>query len=143
MSVQPAQVADLGRIRELLRASGLPTEDVDAAGAQAHWVWREAGRVVGAVGLDLLGNDAVLRSLVTDAACRGRGIASGLCEAAEGEARRRGASRVYLLTETAVRFAEGRGYRAVDRSVVPSAVAGHRQFATGCCACAAALAKVL
>lgn len=140
MSVDHARVAEAESIRTLLLSCGLPTEDLDA-GVQAHWVWRDAGRVVGTIGLDLVGAVAVIRSLATDAAFRGAGIATALCEAAEDEARRRGVAAVYLLTESAAGFAERRGYRVIERASVPDSVAQHRQFASGCCQCARTMVK--
>lgn len=55
MSIDVAQLDDLDDIRTLLQSSRLPAEDLDVGGVQAHWVWRNAGRVVGTVGLDVVG----------------------------------------------------------------------------------------
>ena len=143
MSLERARAADLDEIRTLLRSSGLPSEDVDAAGPQAHWVWRSGSRVVGTVGLDVVASGAVLRSLATHPDFRGQGIATALCDAAEAEAVRRGATSVFLLTESAAGFVERRGYRAIERSTVPAPVAAHRQFATAVCQSAMAMAKSL
>jgi amino-acid N-acetyltransferase len=143
MTVEIAQADDLASIRALLRSNGLPTEDLDAGGAQAHWVWRDAAGVVATVGLDVVGTVAVLRSLVTDAAFRGQHLATALCDAAEDEARFRGVTAVYLLTESAADLFERRGYRAVDRATVPNDVGRHRQFASGCCQCARTMVKSL
>lgn len=141
MNIDVAQPTDLVGIRTLLQSSGLPSEDVDASGVQSHWVSRDAGLVVGTIGLDVVGAEAVIRSLVTHSAFRGAGIATALCDAAEEEARRRGVIAVYLLTESASRFAERRGYRTIDRATVPDSVAQHRQFASGCCRCACTMVK--
>ena len=141
MALEVAQAGDLADIRALLRSSRLPAEDLDAGGVHAHWVWREAGRVVGTAGLDVVGTVAVMRSLVTDPEFRGQGIATALCDAAEDEARRRGVTAVYLLTESAAALFERRGYRTVDRATVPDGIARHRQFASGCCQCARAMVK--
>jgi amino-acid N-acetyltransferase len=141
MTLEVARVSDLDNIRALLRSNGLPTEDLDASGVQAHWVWRDAGCVVGTVGLDIVDTAAVIRSLVTDPGFRGRHIATALCDAAEEAARRRGVTAVYLLTESAVGLFERRAYRAINRAAVPDAVARHRQFASGCCQCAHTMMK--
>ena len=138
-----ARLEDAAEIEELLRSVGLPAADVAGDGLFAHWVWRRDGRVVATVGLDIVGSEAVLRSLATHADCRGQRIASALCDAAEEEARRQSVAAVYLLTEAAQRFAEQRGYHIVSRASVPESVASHRQFRTGCCGCAPAMAKRL
>jgi N-acetylglutamate synthase-like GNAT family acetyltransferase len=143
MAVAVADPGDLTNIQELLRSNGLPTEDLDAAGVRTHWVWREAGRVVGTAGLDVVGSFAVFRSLATEEAFRGQGIATALCDAAEEEAHRRGVTALYLLTETAPALFERRGYRTIDRASVPESIACHRQFASGCCQCAVAMVKSL
>ena len=138
-----ARPEDLLAISELLRSNGLPTEDLHAAGVQAHWVCRDADRVVGTVALDIVGTVAVLRSLVTDRAWRGQRIATALCDAAEDEARKRRVTELYLLTETATGLFARRGYQAIDRTAVPGGIAQHRQFASGCCQCAQAMVKSL
>lgn len=143
MMIEVARLADLDNIRTLLQSNGLPADDLDDNGVQSHWVCRDANRVVATVGLDIIGAEAVLRSLVTHSDFRGEGIATALCDTAEGEARRRRVTAVYLLTESAAGFAEGRGYRTVDRATVPESVAQHRQFASGCCQCARAMVKSL
>lgn len=141
MTLEVAQTGDLANIRTLLRANGLPTEGLDAGGVQAHWVWREADRVVATVALDVVGTVAVIRSLATDPTFRGQRIATVLCDAAEDEARRRGVTAVYLLTESAAELFAGRGYRAIDRATVPDGIARHWQFASGCCQCGRTMVK--
>jgi amino-acid N-acetyltransferase len=143
MSVEVARVSDLDDIRSLLRSNGLPTEDLEASGVEAHWVCRDAGRVAGSVGMDVVGTVAVVRSLVTDPEFRGQHVATALCDAVEDHARRRGVTAAYLLTESASGFFERRGYRAVARAAVPDAVSRHRQFASGCCQCASTMMKAL
>lgn len=138
-----ARLEDGEEIEELLRSVGLPADDVAGEGLFAHWVWRRDGRVVATVGLDIVGSEAVLRSLATHADCRGQRIASALCDAAEEEARRQSVAAIYLLTEATQSFAEHRGYHIVARASVPESVASHRQFRTGCCGCASAMAKRL
>ena len=107
-----ARLEDGEEIEELLRSVGLPADDVAGEGLFAHWVWRRDGRVVATVGLDIVGSEAVLRSLATHADCRGQRIASALCDAAEEEARRQSVAAIYLLTEATQSFAEHRGYHA-------------------------------
>jgi amino-acid N-acetyltransferase len=141
MTLHVANADDLPAIRALLLSNGLPIDDVDASPVQAHWVWRNADRVVGTVALDVVGSVAVLRSLVTDPGFRGQRIATALCDAAEDEARQRRVTAVYLLTESAVEVFARRGYRAIDRSTVPDSVAQHRQFGSGCCQCAHTMMK--
>ena len=143
MAIHVAQGVDAEVIRALLRSNGLPTEDFDENGIQSHWVWRDANQVVGTVGLDIIGAESVIRSLVTHPDFRRQGIATALCDVAEGEAARRGVTAVYLLTESAADFVQRRGYHMIDRAKVPDSIARHRQFASGCCKCAAAMVKWL
>ena len=64
-------------IAALLREAELPHEDF--AGHLAHFlVVRQAGEVVGAVGFELHGRDALLRSLVVAPALRGAGLGGRL-----------------------------------------------------------------
>jgi len=126
-----AAPTDAAAIGALLRAADLPAEDF--AGHLAHFlVARRGGAVVGAVGLELHGRDALLRSLVVAPAERGAGLGGRLVDRLAAAARRRGARRFYLLTTTAEAFFAHRGFRRIERDAVPAAIAATQEFHSLC-----------
>ncbi len=137
-AVGPAAPADLPAVRALAGAAALPVDDLGAP-HQVFLVAREAGAVVGCVGLELYGDAALLRSLAVEPARRGTGLGAALHEAAVREARARGVARLWLLTTTAERFFARRGFARVDRASVPAAVAASPEFAALCPASAACM----
>ncbi len=129
--IAPAAPADVPAIGALLRAADLPAEDF--ADHLAHFlVARRGDAVVGAVGFELHGRAALLRSLVVAPALRGSGIGGALVRRLAALARREGVERFYLLTTTAEAFFTRRGFARTARAGVPAAIAGTREFQSLC-----------
>lgn len=133
----------LGEILDLLRASGLPTDDLSEASAADFRVVERDGRVVGCVAVEAYGDAGLLRSLAVAEEARGAGLGGRLVEAAEALARERRLGALYLLTTTAAPFFEARGYVPVNRADVPDAVRRSAEFCSVCPASAACLGKTL
>jgi GNAT superfamily N-acetyltransferase len=98
VAVVAARPAELDAVRALVARSGLPVAGIEACG-DALLVARAGGELVGAVGLELYGAEALLRSLAVDPARRGERLGERLVEAALDLARARGVRRVWLLTD--------------------------------------------
>jgi len=130
-------------VRRQLAAAALPVDDLTPEHLEHFFACgaRNAPRGVG--GVELHGDDALLRSLAVDAPVRGRGCGSALVAALEAHAREQGARRIYLLTTTAPRFFEGLGYRTVARETAPERVRATPEFAALCPASAVCMAKAL
>ena len=99
--------------------------------------------MVGVVGIEPLGDIALLRSLAVLPQWRGRAIAAHLVERCEAQARAQGIEALYLLTTSAADYFLRRAYVLVEREVVPAAIAGHAQFRSLCPASAKCLRKTL
>ena len=140
--ISAAAPADAPAIRALLRAAGLPDEDFADHLAQ-FLVARRTGAVVGAVGCELHGRDALLRSLVVAPAARGAGLGGRLVERLADAAARRGATRFFLLTTPAAEFFTRRGFVKVGRAQVPPAIAATREFDRLCPVSATCLTRVV
>jgi N-acetylglutamate synthase-like GNAT family acetyltransferase len=69
---------------------------------------------------EVRGPDAYLRGVATRDDARGRELGTLVVAAAVGDARRRGASRCWLLTETAEPFFDRLGFRRTDREALPT-----------------------
>ena len=134
---------DIAGLAALLRANGLPTEDLGDPGRLFFRLQGADGAAVGYVGLELHGHNALLRSLVTMAAARGRGHGSALVEHAVREAVGLGVETLYLLTTTAADFFAAHGFERVERSAVPPAILATREFSSLCPASATAMRRRL
>lgn len=141
MHIEAARASDLAGIRWLLEYERLPTSDLNEAALGRFLVCRDDKGVLGAVGLEIFENVALLRSLVVDRDVRGEGLGIRLTAAAEALAQRSGAESVYLLTTTAEEFFRRRGYRIVARSEGPAAIQSTTQFTELCPSSAVLMVK--
>lgn len=140
--VRAATPSDRPRAEELLTEAGLPLEGV-AEHFGTFIVAMQEDRMIGAIGLEIHGEDALLRSAVVARAGRGSGVGSALAEAVITEARRRRLRHLYLLTTSAERFFARFGFAEVPRAEVPAAIRRSPEFAGVCPSTATALALEL
>jgi UDP-N-acetylmuramate: L-alanyl-gamma-D-glutamyl-meso-diaminopimelate ligase len=127
--VIPARRTDMSGVRDLLQRAHLAASDVPDTAFTSFFVVRSEGQVVACVGLEVYGEEAILRSLAVDPEQRGNGFGWMMADTAIEHARWRGVRRIYLLTETASDFfAAKHGFRVVDRSTVSPAVAAASTF---------------
>jgi glycerol 3-phosphatase-2 len=112
---RPARADEIEAIRRLTEAS----PDVPSWGPDGVWVIEDGGLLATATA-EVRGTEAYLRGVTTREDVRGRELGTLVVAAAVGDARRRGASRCFLLTETAERFFDRLGFRRVAREAVPS-----------------------
>lgn len=130
-------------IRQLLTLCGLPHEDITPEHLRHFWVIKEKGEILGTVGLEILGRSALLRSLAVDPRFRSRGLASELTGKAEEAAASRRIEALYLLTMTAERFFEKRGFQKIERTSVPPEILGTAEFKSLCPASSVCMIKKL
>lgn len=138
----PAVPADVPALAALLSAAGLPDRDFEPHLATFQ-VWREGREIRGAVGLEVHGPDALLRSLVVSPGQRGRGAGRILVAAAVELARSRGVRRLFLLTTTAAGFFARLGFTPCARGEVPPAIAATAEFTELCPASSACLTAAI
>ena len=129
--VRSAQPEDLAPATALLSESKLPLDGFADHLANALVATR-ADRVVGVVELEVYERAALLRSLVVSPTERGARLGERLASDALRLARDRGATDVYLLTETAERFFPRFGFAVADRSAAPDALKQSEEFRTAC-----------
>jgi len=131
LSIRPANARDLRSIEALLTSLSLPAAGVREMG-DTLLVAEIDGKLAGTAGLELYGRAGLLRSVATEPAWRGRGIAGSLVERLLAIAWERGLRRVYLLTETAADFFPRFGFRPIARGEVDPAVQGSAEFSSLC-----------
>lgn len=139
----PVQRGDLPHIRQLLDATGLPHADITEAGLASFLCARSGAKLVGIVGLEPLGDEALVRSLAVASTHRGRGVATELLQRIEQVARRRRALRVYALTQTIEGLLLRRGYVRIARETAPQSIRNTTEFRGLCPDTAVLLAKDL
>lgn len=132
--------ADEPSITALLGNCGLPHEDI--SNHLRHFiVAKSSNRIVGVVGLEVLGEFGLLRSLAVVSSYRGKGLAKTLCNKIEGYASSRGIKELYLLTLNAEGFFKKLDYHRVERTEVPEPVQNTQEFSSICPATSACMAK--
>jgi amino-acid N-acetyltransferase len=131
VTIEPAAPGDLPAVLALLTAASLPREGV-ADHFPRFLVARRAGDVVGSIGLEPYGRSALLRSLAVAPQERDRGLGRELTERLLELAAGDGATRIFLLTETAADFFVRLGFRPIAREDVDPAVRASLEFAGIC-----------
>jgi len=143
LMAHPLRDGERGALAAALARAKLPTADIETPG-RLFWRFETDDEVpVGFGGLEVHGEDALLRSLLTLPPVRGRGIGSAMVAALEFEARLHGCANLWLITMDAADFFERLGYARCDRATVPPAIRATEQFATLCPATAEVLVKKL
>jgi amino-acid N-acetyltransferase len=123
---------DLPELSRALQAARLPAEDLLQEG-RLFWRFRDLkGRPCGYAGLEPLGDEALLRSVVVAAERRGQGLGGAIVDRTLREAASLGATRVWLLTDSAPGFFERLGFALAQRSAAPTRVAATREFSSLC-----------
>ena len=132
----------LGPLRDALTLAGLPVDDLTYPGRQ-FFSFSHQGVEVAFAGIEGEGAERLLRSVVVLEGLRGKGTGAAVLAAIEAFAKREGAERLHLLTESAAAFFTGQGYRPGDRSLAPVSISATAQFKTLCPASATYLSKHL
>lgn len=140
--LRAATVADLPAIERLLTDAELPIAGV-ADSLPTFVVAEQTGSLVGAAGLELCGNDALLRSVVVAPAWQSRGLGRALVSHVIAEAETRRLHALYLLTTTAEQFFPAFGFERTTRDAVPADVRATAEFQTACPASATVMQKTL
>lgn len=125
-----------------LTSESLPTADLVAPN-KLFWRLIHSGGVVGYVGLEIHGTDALLRSVVVDRGFKGKGLGRRLVDSAMVEAKARDIDSLWLLTKTAEPFFGHLGWQVRDRADAPADVAQSEEFMGLCPASATCMSLSL
>ena len=140
--LQTAAAEDAESIRILLERAGLPTSDLTSSKPE-FIVAYEDGELVGAGALQRFETIALLRSVAVAPSRRGSGIGRLIVQELERLARAAHVTQLVLLTQTAQRFFEHLGYRAIERQSTPESVRTSEEFRTLCPTSATCMSKTL
>jgi amino-acid N-acetyltransferase len=142
-SIRRGQAADLPAIVQLLKSAGLPTADLSSAREFQTWVLEQESFILGVVGLERFGIEALLRSLAVAPEHRQRGMGQELVARLECDAQAEGIQRLVLLTETAEAFFRRLGYVMTDRRHVSDEAQQSAEFRSLCPVSAVCMSKAL
>jgi amino-acid N-acetyltransferase len=123
---------DLPIVRALLQEAGLPNQDITTEHLSDFLVAAGGQSVLGVVGLERYGENALLRSLVVRPESRFTGLGKQLADTIEEHARRTGVETLYLLTTTAADFFARRGYEVIERRAAPPELQKTTEFSSLC-----------
>jgi amino-acid N-acetyltransferase len=138
--VRPGTPREFGAVKRLLVANKLPLDGVPES-LQDFLVAFDGQKVIGAIGLEIFGDCALLRSAVVDESARGTGLGAQLVEGALAKARVLRLKDVYLLTTTAEKYFPRFGFAAVPREDAPAELQKSAEFG-GACPASAVLMKL-
>jgi N-acetylglutamate synthase-like GNAT family acetyltransferase/protein-tyrosine-phosphatase len=126
-SIGPASGGDLDAIQRLLVSSLLPSKDVGGA-HQRFIVATENGRLIGCAGLQVAGQDGLVRSMAVHWTRRNAGMGSRLHERLLFEALLAGVRTLYVVTTTAEDFFAGHGFKKIAATAVPPRLQASEEF---------------
>jgi amino-acid N-acetyltransferase len=127
MEIQFASESDIPPIKDLLNECELPSEDIDHH-VNNFMIVYDGGHFVGVIGIEILGENGLLRSLAVKPDHRGAGLAKKLCNEIQAYAALQGISTLYLLTVTAENFFAHLGFEKIPRDIVPDAIKETQEF---------------
>lgn len=116
----------------LLKENSLPISDLDEEKFQHFIVAEEANEVIGCVGLEVFGHDALLRSLSVKPSLQNKGLGSQLYDKIVEYGRSIGISNLHLLTTTAEKFFLKKGFAVDNRENAPAHILNTEEFKTIC-----------
>ena len=137
LHAEQARPHDVADGLDLLRRAELSEKDVAERWGHYFVVREDDGRVVGVAGLEVHGENGLLRSVAVDEDYRGQGLGARLVEAILERSERLSLGAVYLLTTDARDYFARLGFADCPREEAPSAIGASWEFTTGCPATAA------
>jgi amino-acid N-acetyltransferase len=140
--IRPATESDYSAITALLTDAKLPREGVREHLA-TFLVAEDTGTVVGAAGLELYGETALLRSVVVANNLRNSGMGAVLYNDITRLAKELHAKQFVLLTTTADKYFERKGFVRIDRSTLTGPVTQSIEFTSACPSSAICMKKEL
>jgi len=133
---------DLESVRSLLADCKLPGEDIDQH-LRYFILARQGEGLAGTVGMELMGDAALFRSLAVRPEFRQRGVGTALSNHMFTRARSSGVRKLYLLTDAAAPFFERFQFAPLPRAKVPEQVRSTAEFRSLCPESAIAMVKEL
>jgi amino-acid N-acetyltransferase len=137
-----AEPTDKNSIQFLLKKCELPSEDISTH--LANFVVAKTGEtIIGVNGIEIYGEDGLLRSLAVVPAFRGRGISRELNARILARAHQMGVKNLFLLTQTVENYAIKAGFHKIARDIVPESIRATLEFKSLCPQTAVCMMKLI
>lgn len=131
-SIRAANPADVNAVEAALSDSNLPLDGLHDQFGEGYAIAEAEGRVIGVEGIEIHGDDGLLRSAAVVSDWRGKGVGDALTRNRIEWARHRGLRSLYLLTTTAGDYFPRFGFEHADRGTAPLPIRQSREFAEAC-----------
>lgn len=142
IKINKAEPEAYATVVALLRAAGLPTEDLKRD-LEHFWIADATGIAIGVIGMDLYAPYGLLRSMTVLPEYRNKGIASRLVDQVEQTAIKLGLSELYLITNTAESYFSKKGFQLITKAELPASVARSEEMNGLCPASAVIMRKII
>jgi amino-acid N-acetyltransferase len=126
-------------VLELLASENLPVEDLSAT-LDNFFISEADGKIVGCIGMEVYGKNALLRSMAVKKEYRNNNIASSLVDRLFQQASVLGIRSMFLITTTAEEYFKKKGFFPIERTKVPKAVLQSKEF-NGLCPSSAVIMR--
>ncbi len=140
--LEPLPGDGMDDLASTLREAELPHQDLGGT-SKRFFCASVAGEIVGYVGLEISGPDALLRSAVIFIRARRRGRGRAMIERLLALAGDYGIERVWLLTTSAPGFFAKLGFADAERTTVPTGIAASEEFTHLCPETAVCMVRTL
>ena len=132
INYRPSQMSDLIAIKALLSQSDLPVTDIDENKIVFIVAVNDKNALIGCIGLERYGADALLRSLAVDSGHRSKGIGHELFYRLLSTSLQYGVKDLHLLTTTAEKFFASSGFSVFARDEAPVLIKATAEFSSFC-----------
>lgn len=143
LDLRPAAEEDRAAVEALLRVNSLQPLDAGAQFGPQYVVAVCDGRIVGVAGVELHGDDGLLRSVAVEKEYRSLRLGTTMSENRLDWARDRGVRAMYLLTDTAAHYWNRFGFQPIGRHDAPEGIESSHEWTSGCPASSTAMRLVL
>jgi amino-acid N-acetyltransferase len=128
--IRPAILDDQKTIHSLLLGYKLPLDGLEET---ELWVLQlSSGEIAGVAGLELYGDQGLLRSVAVADGMHNRGYGAALASYVIGEARKSRVQDLFLLTTTAPEFFKKLGFKEESREKVVGGIGDSVEFKSAC-----------
>ena len=123
---------NIEEVHFLLEQNNLPANDLSQMDLDHFYACAVSGELQGVIGLELCGSDGLLRSFSVSEKARGNGCGTALLSKLEQHSREIGIERLYLLTNTAEKYFQKKGFKSIPRERAPESIRSTKEFSSLC-----------
>lgn len=131
MEYKLASLSDIKDVQRLLKENNLPFEDLESSKVTL-FVSVLNGQIIGCIGIELKGNDGLLRSFSVTDKYKNKGIGNELLNRLLKYSKSEKIKKLHLLTTTADKYFIKKGFVKSDRIKAPESIQTTTEFSTLC-----------